>query len=411
MILDSDQGSIRHLSYCTNVHPGESVAEIQQDLDRHAVALKSRFRAGALGLGLRFGDQAIRELEEDPRAFERFAAFLDRSGLYAFSFNVFPQGVFHAPAVKERVYLPDWTTDERASYTLRAARILARLLPPRDRVGSLSTSPIAWAAAVPDPAATRREAARRLVLLAGDLARLEAATGIRIQVGLEPEPGCLLSTTAETIRFFEEDLWPAALPAPAVGGLAGPDQARRHVGVCLDACHLAVEYEEPVYSLEALIRAGIAIPKIQISCALELQRPQDNPEGVRQLAAHAEPRFLHQVTARDDHGRLHRFPDLSPFLDWLAGTPLRIDSARCHFHVPIHRPPVFPLHTTQPQLKDLLERQRIRREVSHLEVETYSFDLLPQGSSLRGSLTDDLEQEIRFARDLLTAGAARGLRA
>ena len=74
------------------------------------------------------------------------------------------------------------------------------------------------------------------------LAALRDDTGKEIHLGLEPEPDCYLETTEETIRFFNEVLLVSG--AAEVGRLlgCGPEQAekliRRHIGVCLDTCHL-----------------------------------------------------------------------------------------------------------------------------------------------------------------------------
>ena len=404
MILDRVDDDPRYLSYCTNVHPGETLDEITADLQRHAVPLKRRLRPdGPFALGLRLSERAITELDSDPGAFERFATFLNTHGFVAYTLNVFPQGGFHDDVVKERVYAPDWTEDSRHAYTLAAARVLERLLPPDESFGTLSTLPLGYAA---DKSAFPREAATRaMARLAEDLARLEETTGRRLLVCLEPEPLCVLETTRETIGWYHDELLAYAGDLTPVAARSGEELVRRHVGVCYDACHLAVEFEDAAYSMERYLREGIEVGKIQISCALEVQRPRENPDGVRQLAAFAEPRFLHQVVARDASGHLHRFLDLPPFLQWLEDSDVRVDCARCHFHVPIHLATSFPLGTTQPQLDELLHRELRRRSVRHLEVETYTFDVLPAEAGASRHLSESLEAELRYAQHGLTHDA------
>src|SRR5207247_253679 len=97
--------------------------------------------------------------------------------------------------------------------------------------------------------------------------------------------------------------------APMIGDDArGAEHAlRRHLGICLDACHLAVEYESPLQAMRELTAAGIAIPKIQLSAGLRL--PDASPERCRALSAFAEEVYLHQVVRRGDAG-LTRFVDL-----------------------------------------------------------------------------------------------------
>lgn len=129
-----------HLSYCTNIHAGETWSEIRASLEAHLPKIKARVRPqGLMGLGLRLSAIAAEALQE-PAALEEFRSFLSRRGIYVFTINAFPFGPFHGRRVKEGVYRPDWLTPERLLFTNRVARILAALLPP-ETVGSISTVP------------------------------------------------------------------------------------------------------------------------------------------------------------------------------------------------------------------------------------------------------------------------------
>ena len=107
-----------HLAYCTNVHRGNSWQETFDSLEnyvmkvREGVAPEERF-----AIGLRLGADAARELA-DPRELYEFRKWLDQKNAYVFTINGFPYGNFHGSRVKEEVYRPDWTTDERLDYTL-----------------------------------------------------------------------------------------------------------------------------------------------------------------------------------------------------------------------------------------------------------------------------------------------------
>ena len=400
MIVDGSGRKRRLLSYCTNVHPGETVREIVRDLEQFAVPVRDNCAAGGpFALGLRLGEVAVDELISDQRVLEKFREFLSDERFLPYTLNVFPQRTFHAPVVKEAVYLPDWADPARARYTMRAAHVLASLLPDEDPFGTMSTVPLGWCDEK-TPASTsalRSAGARAIAEVAADLARLEARTGRRIQLCLEPEPLCVLETVAETIAWFEEHLWPLAPRLDPVGGLGGEGVLRRHVGVCYDTCHVAVEYEDHEEAWEALRSSGGAVGKIQLSCALEVDRPKENPEGLRLLDGFDEPRFLHQVVARGDDRSHHRFSDLPLFRQWLAQDSPAVESARCHFHVPIHMEGRGPLGTTQRLLRAALDDQRHAPSVRHLEVETYTFSLLPGEFGATSSLVDDLTQEVRYA--------------
>jgi sugar phosphate isomerase/epimerase len=176
---------------------------------------------------------------------------LAERGLYAFTINGFPFGRFHGARVKEHVYAPDWRTRERLAYTNELADVLAELLP--DGVsGSISTLPGSFKPWI-QSAEDERSMAQNLVACARHLAAVQARTGREIHVGLEPEPWCWIETMDEAVRFFNGPLL-AACASPAERKLV-----RRHVGICLDTCHAAVQFERPVAALQQVVAAGIRV--------------------------------------------------------------------------------------------------------------------------------------------------------
>lgn len=404
MILDEFPSGPRLLSYCTNVHPAESVDEILQQLRRHTAPLRRRFAdAEVFGLGLRLGARAVEELEEDPETFERLEAFLREEQILPFTINAFPQGAFQTDGLKESVYLPDWSTAERRDYTLAAGRILGRLLVPHLDHGTISTLPLGAG----DPGPEHRSACiANLLEVVRRLGELEETTGVRVQVLIEAEPGCIIESTSQMIAFFKEDLLPAARSLESLGGRSGEEQCLRHLGVCYDAAHQAVLFEEASYNLERYEREGIPIGKVQLSCAIELKRPHENPEGCERLRLFDEPRFLHQVVGRAGPGDLHSFPDLGPFFEALERDEQSFEAVRCHFHVPIHQQGTFPIGTTQNHLLEILHRLRTSPEVPHLEVETYTLGILQETGMPLPEMVDVIEAELRFARERLGGSAA-----
>jgi sugar phosphate isomerase/epimerase len=361
-----------HLGYCTSIHPGESWAEIRANLDRHTLAVKARVApARPMGIGLRLGGRAARELAE-PAVLEELQAFLRAHALYVFTLNGFPYGSFHRTRVKESVYLPDWLDEERLRYSDLLAGLMAALA--GQRWGSVSTVPGAFHARIGGPADRARLAAQ-LLRHAATLHHLREERGARVALALEPEPACHLETVAQAIAFFEEELWSArglslfeqltGLP-PA----AGEAFLREHLGLCLDACHLAVQYEPLAETLAAVRRAGLRLVKIQVSAGLELDA---EPSALAALEPFVEDVYLHQVTAREGSD-LRRFVDLPEAIAALRGGRA---AWRVHFHVPIFQPRFGLLRSTQPELERLLEAARRERLSEHLEVETYTWDVLP----------------------------------
>ncbi|NUK69160.1 metabolite traffic protein EboE, partial [Streptomyces lunaelactis] len=306
-------GSTVHLSYCTNVHPAETLDGVLAQLRDHCEPVRKRLGRDRLGIGLWLAKDAAHALITDPAALRGLRAELDRRGLEVVTLNGFPYEGFGAEEVKYRVYKPDWTDPERLAHTTDLARLLAALLPDDVTEGTISTLPLAWRTPFDDTAAEAAHTA--LATLAERLDALEELTGKSIRIGLEPEPGCTVETTADAIR-----------PLTAV--------ATPRIGICIDTCHLATSFEDPEAALAALAAAGVTIPKAQLSAALHAEEPH-LPEVRTALAAFAEPRFLHQTRTRTAAG-LRGTDDLD---EAVAGRALP-DGApwRAHFHVPLHAP-------------------------------------------------------------------------
>ncbi|MFE9906834.1 metabolite traffic protein EboE [Streptomyces clavifer] len=376
-------GSTVHLAYCTNVHPAENLEGVRAQLRDHCEPVRKRLGRDRIGIGLWLARDAARALINDPAALRSLRSELEHRGLEVVTLNGFPYEGFGAQEVKYRVYTPDWTDPERLAHTTDLARLLAALMPDDVTEGSISTLPIAWRtpyAGDPTAAATAQKA---LVTLAQRLDALAELTGKSIRIGLEPEPGCTVETTADAI-------------APLTG--VGHDR----IGICIDTCHLATSFEDPDTALDALHTAGVPVAKAQLSAALHAEHPH-LPEVRAALGAFAEPRFLHQTRTLTAAG-LRGTDDLD---EAVYGGALP-DSApwRSHFHVPLHAPPAPPLTSTLPVLRSVLTRLVGGPEprTRHLEVETYTWQALPAElrPRTRSQLADGIAAELTLARDLLT---------
>jgi sugar phosphate isomerase/epimerase len=395
----------QHLSYCTNIHPGESLGEVEAALEQHVLRVKAALSPSApFGVGLRLSHAAARELAR-PGELPRLRRWLDEHGLYVFTINGFPYGAFHRARVKESVYEPDWRSDARVEYTNLLGDALTGLLP--DGVtGSISTVPCAWKLAVNGPDDHARMAAN-ILRSAGHLARLAADSGKTIALALEPEPGCVLETLAETVELwrdhFSDERTLRGFAEQAGGGAShAVERLQRHLGICLDTCHAAVEYEDLASGRAALEAAGIEVKKLQLSSGLRVSRL--DPASHTALAAFAEDVYLHQAVA-ERAGELQRFVDLPPALA-AASADAFPREWRVHFHVPIFLERYGALESTQGFLREVLRMHAARPFCSHLEVETYTWDVLPP--ELRsGPVTDAITRELRFVLSELGEQAVR----
>lgn len=371
MRLRHPDGTTLHLAYCSNVHPADDLDGVSEQLERYAAPVRERLGVPVLGVGLWVAAPAL----ADAGAADRLAAQLGRLRLEVVTLNGFPYTAFHAPVVKRDVYRPTWAEPERSAYTLALARLLARLLPDDVEEGSISTLPLGWREGWGDAL----DAASRTALerIAEDLAALEAETGRRIRLALEPEPGCRIETVEQAVDF-----------------LAG--LAPEWIGLCLDACHLAVQFEDAEGSLARLLDARVPVVKAQVSSALLVEEPASEA-GRALLGTFAEPRFLHQVRERVN-GSVAGVDDLP---EALAGGLPAEHEWRVHFHVPVHTTD----HTTQAELTATLAAlvggpTPVTR---HLEVETYTWSVLADPPADDDALVEGLARELAWTRDTLVS--------
>lgn len=373
-------GTVVHLAYCTNVHPTQDLEALLRQVRQFGGGVRERLGVDRLGLGLWLPAPVAAQLTQS--GVEPLRAALADNGLETVTLNAFPYAGFQDQQVKKAVYHPDWCEPERLAYTVNCATVLAELLPDDVARGSISSLPLAWR--TPWDAERQARAAHQLDELAEALGGIEERTERTIRVGFEPEPGCVVETAADAAEH-----------------LAGVDV--RRLGVCLDACHLAVQFEDPQEAVARVGAAELPVVKAQASAALHANEPAQKSTRAA-LGAYAEDRFLHQTRERDSD-EVHGRDDLPEALG--GSRPLDGRAPwRIHFHIPLHRPPAEPLAGTHDELRRTLE-VLVGGETAmtdHIEVETYTWSVLPVGyrPDQTDDLVDGLAAEVRWAADELT---------
>lgn len=381
------------LSYCTNVHPGLNVDEVCRGLVDYAGPIRKNL-GKPLAAGLWLAQPAIEELRADSAKLGQLKETLAEQNLTCYTLNAFPYGNFHSDRVKEQVYVPDWSQEDRLTYTHQCAIILAELMEDQEE-GSISTVPLGFKQ-LASGTDFRDKCIDHLLQLATLLEKLYQDTGKRIRLAIEPEPLCILETTPETIDFFQE------LKAVAIERDLAP-LAREYLGVCYDVCHQAVEFEDVAESLRSLDAAGIRINKVHITCAINLDDPANNSAGRELLAQYVEPRYLHQTFALFADGNIRTITDLSD--DLCQNPPPHMTDAiqwRIHFHVPVNADDLGPLGTTREELKIALKTVAELDQTPHLEVETYTWSVMPgeEQPSLVDGFTAELEATLALLKSL-----------
>ena len=409
--MQPDGPSSPHLTYCTNIHPGESWETVRENFDRYILPVREMVAPQApFGVGLRLSAEAAAALAQ-PEALAEFRSYLAQHGLYIFTINGFPYGPFHGQPVKEDVYLPNWMQQERLDYTNRLADLLDALLPDGIR-GTISTVPGAFA-----PLVRNEEDAQRIAILmarhAAHLHSIHQRTGRHIALAIEPEPCCHLETVADTVAFFRDHLFSGAAADAVVAELgisaaSATQILHEHLTVCFDACHMAVEFDDAAEALATFREAGITIGKFQISAGLQVAWtgvPEEDASLRESLASFSDPVYLHQVVERRPDGELRRFLDLPEALEATDGDR-EPREWRIHFHVPLFRDQLGPFRSTQGYLKELIGLLDGGDADQHWEVETYTWDVLPE-EYRAGGVVADVARELQWVIDEMRSARAR----
>ncbi|MEW2503369.1 metabolite traffic protein EboE [Amycolatopsis sp. NPDC047767] len=392
-----------HLSYSTLVHPGDTWDEMNASLETYVPEVKRRVSPDApFGVSLRLSGASADRLAGDSPERDRLKKYLADNDLYVYTVNAFPHGPFKGRSVMENVYEPDWSTEERVAYTTQVADVLADIA--ADGVEpTIQTVPLAYRPKVTGEAYVELFT-RNVLRVVAHLVALERRTGRRVKLAIEPEPFCYLETIEETVRYFTTRLYSRAA-AETLSGLADLPLAeafgalRRHVGIVFDIGHQAVEFDDIPASLDLLAGAGVPVFKLQQAAALWV--PEVTDEVVRELERFTSTIYLSQ-TSELREGTVTRHLNLSDAIAAWRRDPGGAREWRTHFHVPVFLDDLGPFRTTRFALEQALDRHRAQPQSSHLEIETYTWDVLPEHLK-SGDITDYVVRELEFVRDRLTA--------
>lgn len=391
-----------YLTYCSNIHPGESWTDHFFHLKDNLPIIKQSISPEApMGLGLRLANEASIELL-DPKRMQEFKIWLEKECLFVFLINGFPYGGFHETTVKENVYKPDWVTKERYDYTLRLFSILSELLP-QGIEGGVSTPPLSYQF-FDDNDSERKQriekATKQIVAVLHHLVQIQKKTGHSLHLDIEPEPDGILGNVSLWVHWFLNVLLPLAIPElQTQWGFTkevAEETIRNHIRICLDVCHSAVSFEDNQTIVRLLKENSIQVGRIQISSALKAEFLKQPEETLLLLSSFEEPTYLHQVVIQSEGSPLESYPDLNYAIQRGAKPS---EEWRVHFHVPVFLDSYGLVSSTQKELVELLDLQKEFLFTNALEVETYTWGVLPK--DLQIPMADSIIRELEWVKSVL----------
>jgi hypothetical protein len=385
-----------HLSYSTLVHPGDDWDQMSASLAAYLPEVKRRVCPDApFGVSLRLSGLSAERLAGSVADRRRLSEFLAAQDLYVYTVNAFPQGSFKGGPVMERVYEPDWTSDERVTYTMQVADILAEIAAPGIEP-TIQTVPLAFRPNVTSESYVDLFT-HNVLRVAAHLVDVERRTGRRVKLAVEPEPFCYLETIEEAARYFEQRLYarPAAEELARLAGIPLSEAygaLRRYLGVVFDIGHQSVEFDDIPASLDLLAATGVPVFKLQEAAALWV--PEVTEDSVRELERFTDTIYLSQTSELRD-GVVTRFLNLTDAIKAWRESPGGRREWRTHFHVPVFLDDLGPFRTTRFAIEQALAAHRTLPQSTHLEIETYTWDVLPAHLKT-GDITDYVVRELEW---------------
>ena len=208
----------------------------------------------------------------------------------------------------------------------------------------------------------------------------------------------MLENSKEYIDWYFQHLLPAGVIFLEDKFGMGEEEAilaiKQHVQLCYDVCHFAVSYEDPVVVLERLHYFGLKTGKVQISAALkaEFRDAAGREQATGAFAEFNESTYLHQVIARTGDDKKIHYPDLPQALSDKDNPA--VQEWRAHFHVPVFVQQFGALTSTRDDITRVLHRQAAKPFTHHLEIETYTWEVLPPG--LKQEMGASIAREMKW---------------
>jgi len=238
--------------------------------------------------------------------------------------------------------------------------------------------------------------AKNMLEVAKQLFKIEQDTGNYLHLDIEPEPDGLLENSDEVLLFYADYLVPIgrAYFKQELGLNADEAEAliKKYITVCYDVCHFSLAYEEPTDTFAKFKANSIKVGKIQVSAALKIIFNSTNDERIwEELSQFNEPTYLHQVTEKLD-GKVKTYSDLPLVLEGDRNH----EELRAHYHVPIFLEEYGELFSTQDHILKTIAYIKENPISEHLEVETYTWDVLP--TDLKQDLSVSIIRELEWLK-------------
>lgn len=386
------------LTYCSNIYSSDTWNDIFVSLKKNIPKISSKLSTNKpFGIGLRLSNNAATQLLENNNIIV-FQEWLNENNYYVSTINGFVYGNFYNTNIKDKVYQPDWTTLERASYNDLLIEILSKLCPIGKEIG-FSTSPLGYKFSLNKEKETSYNnlVINYLLILLKKLIYIEKLENKTIHIDFEPEADCLLENIHDVINFFEKSLLiNLAYKLTEDLNLTLPEAKNyilKHLRICYDICHQSIQFEDHLKNFEILNKRNIKIGKIQLSSALEINVKKHTLNNLKiDLDKFKDEIYLHQVVIKNFDGSFTKYRDLPEALENFVDN--KESFWRIHYHLPIFAENYNNLFTTRKEIQTIINFLKTSYITSCLEIETYTWEILPK--ELKFNLIESIVREYEW---------------
>lgn len=361
----------KSLTYCSNIFKEKHFYNLLDKLFDCFSFIKSNFKNKHIGLGLCFSNKLINTVLIT-KNFNYFNKWIYKNNFYLSSINGFVYKSFHKKKIKEYIYYPDWTTLLRLNFTKKIILLLSKLNNSNNNY-SISTSPISFKywTKKRDRKYIFFTSAKNFINIFNYLIYINNYTKKYIHLDIEPEPACLIETFDDFLYFFLK--WLAVYLKFHFSTKYDKkfiNLLKHYINLCYDICHFSVNFCNHSNIITLIKKHKIKIGKVQISSALELKKTLSEYNIKNDLLFLYNSQFLHQNTLLYNN-ILKKNIDIKYLTNYIDNT------VRIHCHMPIYLNEYKTIFkTTSCETKNALLIILKNFNIKHLEIETYTYDML-----------------------------------
>lgn len=379
----------KHITYCSNIFHEKSTQKLLFKLMEYVSFIRTNLKKKKFGLGLCLSNNILKNLSKK-KNLKYLNEWMQKNNLYISSINGFVYTNFHQKNIKEKIYYPDWSTKKRFNYTKNIIEFIKKNETKINDI-SISTSPVSFKKWVKkhDQKYILFYSSISFVKLLKVMIIIKNNTHKHIHLDIEPEPACLIESIKDFIDFYFEWVKKNANyylknTYPRINY-----HTKQHINLCYDICHFSVNYEKHEDVIKIIKEKKIKIGKVQISSAIEIASDKNNLINLKkELKFLTTSQFLHQNTTIDVNNNI---VNKNTDIEILLNSNFLNTKTRIHCHMPIYLDTYKEkLNTTQKDTKNALTHIMRYLNVKHLELESYTYDMILKKEKFQSILKEYL---------------------